>query len=285
MGRLIELRGPWKHQSPAERAILEHSRTLIALGCVIKRKRCFLEHHDWKQVPWGLDPQSKTETSALLDILMDLGGLLEDATTLKNSNMDSDCFCLLHDTLSNNIQAHLNQLYSWRAKWGIANPNFCHEVPNYSLFEHSRNLFPTILQFSDISKATTITTYNATLLLLLKLGEEVAGQKFSSSSVSPPISSSNLVFSKPSLEHYPLRSTPQLRAIATEICKSAEYQLLEHHCSVGAFSLVFPLRVAYQTFEQGSPEKDWLERMMKRVAEVSGWEIGRNIGSDEAVGR
>jgi hypothetical protein len=65
-------------------------------------------------------------------------------------------------------------------------------------------------------------------------------------------------------------------AVATEICRSVEYHL-DCGNSAGAFYLVFPLRLAWQTFEDGTREKKWCEAVMGRIADRSGWEVGRGL--------
>jgi hypothetical protein len=122
IGRLIELRGPGRHQSRAERRILENNRATIALGCVVKRQRCVLEHPDWKTIPSSSETiyeKRQSTTSALHDIMMDIGGLMEDADLLQNSNFELDQFLLQKSALLDNIRAHLNDLYAWRIRWEV----------------------------------------------------------------------------------------------------------------------------------------------------------------------
>lgn len=286
VGRLIELRGPWRHQSLAERQILESSRMAIALECFVKRKRCFLEHPDWKIIPWALAPESKTPILLIHDILVDLPGLMEDAIALKRPILSPDHFFYQLQTLSSKLEAHLGELYTWRLDWELANPDACYEVANPSKSEVQDPLFPTILYFTTLTAANEITTYNAILLLILKLGYDAIGSSFMTSALS--IASAPLTISQPVVSSNPLYlpgNAPNPQAIATEICRSAEYHLLDDQRSGGAFFLLFPLRIAYQAFEEGAREKQWLEALMQRVADCSGWEIGRNIGSDTAVGR
>jgi hypothetical protein len=53
--------------------------------------------------------------------------------------------------------------------------------------------------------------------------------------------------------------------------------ILDQHKSVGALMLLFPVRVAYQAFEPGSMESHWLEEVMERIVDLSGFEIGREL--------
>jgi hypothetical protein len=282
VGRLIELRGPWRHQTLLERQFLEWNRVTVVLEHLLKSKHCYLEKPEWKTVPWALEPESKTLMVDLQGILCSMPGMMEDAAALHIPDLAPEQRLLLHQTLSNKIEGHLEELYAWRTVWEEANPHACFEVPNPSALNDKNALFATILHFSNLAAAIEVSMYNAILLLLCRLGYEVIDNNFNPNSPSLlPLSSA---LSSPRALYLPGHARSQ-QAIATEICRSADYHLLEKHSGVGAFCLLFPLRVAYQVFDDGAREKAWLEGLMKRVAELSGWEIGRNLGSDAAIGR
>jgi hypothetical protein len=191
---------------------------------------------------------------------------MEDAAALQYPTLSPNQLFLQHQELSINIQAHIAELYVWRTNWELANPSACYEVLNPSSSEHGELLFPSILHYSTLTAPCEVTTYNAILLLLLKLAYEIIGPGFNLSFRSP------FTVRFPTLS-YPLLSNPLYlpghapspQAIATEICRSAQYHLLEEQSSAGAFYLLFPLRVAYQAFEDGDPEKVWLEALMERT--------------------
>jgi hypothetical protein len=271
----MQLHGPWKFQNPAARYLLEGNRVTIALECLIKRKRCFLEHPDWKTIPWAADVGSKTMGLLLHDILCDVPGLLEDAITLQRSK-GGDQKLSLHRELSTKILVHLRTLYEWRASWQQQNPSSCHEVP--TSFLDSQSLFPMVFYYSDLSAANEICFYNAILLLLLNLGSKVIGLSFDHSLPSLHLPR-DLDFSPLYAPGLALNAD----AVATEICRSVEYHLLHTASSVAAFFLLFPLRLAYETFKTTSDESQWLSGMMKNIADMSGFEIGRTLGRKEVV--
>jgi len=214
----------------------------------------------------------------LHDILCDIPGLTEDAKVLHRPGLPPQQRKIAHTLLSNNIVLHLQQLYNWRTRWDQLNPSACYETnsrekhwQSSKLDAQDELLFPTVLYYTCLETANEITTYNGTLLLLLKLGFQTIGPSFdtsySSPSIPPACTGSPL---------YPPGSALSAVAIATEICRSAEYHL---NCgnSAGAFYLVFPLRVAWATFEDGTREKIWCESMMGIIADRSGWEVGRGL--------
>jgi hypothetical protein len=127
VARLIELRGPWRHQSLHERHLLEINRITIALNYLLKRRRCFLEQPDWIPIPWALDPESKTPILRLHDILCAMPGLAEDGMNLKMSHIAFDRLKLVHESISEKILDHLHPLYEWRALWEKENPEACHK--------------------------------------------------------------------------------------------------------------------------------------------------------------
>jgi hypothetical protein len=271
VGKLIELQGPQRFQNTAQRNLLEGNRVTIALECLIQKKRCFLEHQDWKTIPWAADPESKTLVFYLHDMLCDVPGLLEDATNLQHSNLEMDQRMSLHRDLSSKILVQLQTLYEWRVLWQQQNPDSCYEVPT-STPDHAA-FSPTVFYFSTLSAANEICFYNALLLLILRLGFQVIGPTFASTYPSLHLLGM--------LDYGPL-SPPGLatdaQTVATEICKSVEYHLLHPASSAAAFFLLFPLWLAYPAFEPDSKESQWLSDVMRKIADMSGFEISRNLG-------
>jgi hypothetical protein len=96
---------------------------MIALKCLAKKRRCFLEHPDWKTIPWTLESEPKTPSKLIQDLLVDLPGLMEDAAALQYPTLSPNQLFLQHQELSINIQAHIAELYVWRTNWELANPS------------------------------------------------------------------------------------------------------------------------------------------------------------------
>lgn len=270
VAKLIEMRGPWRHQGFMDRYLLEGNRVSMALECLMRRKRCFLEHPDWKTVPWALDSKSKTTMNYLHDILCDIPGLMEDAELLQDPHLDSETVKAKHLVLSRKILMELKTLYEWRAGWAKKNQGSWWEVPTSC--PKTKVVFPTAIHFKSLKLANETTIYNTILLLLRRLGFQVIG---------PGFDPSGIYLNLPKgVEYGPLyapRTAPDGRAIATEICRTVEYHLAEERKSAGGFFLLFPLTVACQVFEPDSRETKWLGKTMNRVADSSGFEIGRNL--------
>jgi hypothetical protein len=183
VARLIELRSPWRHQTLYERHLLEINRLTICLSYLLKRKRCFLEQPDWVSVPWALDPSSKTPLLRLQDILCAMPGLVEDATNLKLPQIRSNRLKLMRESLSERIFKHLHSLYEWRALWETENPSSCYELAPINNFPKALGIsidpiFSNVIHFSNLTCAHEIALYNAILILLLRLGDDVIGPTF-----------------------------------------------------------------------------------------------------------
>jgi len=272
IGRLIELRGPEQHQLEPDKEILDSNRVLIVLGCLVKRKRCFLERSEWKIIPWALEPELKQPIHYQQDMLCDIPGLLEDASALHDEALRSDERVHLHTRLSGNIYSHLGALYQWRWEWERNNPHCCYETEKIQAPGEAQPIFPAMLSFASLIRANEINIYNCILLLLLKLGSEVIGPSFNFA-----ISNQTHLHNTSSNPLYLPGQAPNPLAIAAEICRSVDYHLLEHQNSAGAFFLLFPLRLAYQTFNEGTNERRWVVGVLEKIAVMSGFEIGRGL--------
>jgi hypothetical protein len=272
VGRLIELRGPWRHQSPRGRSLLEASRLFIIIDCLVKRKRCFLSSDDWKTIPWAREPKSKISITYLHEILSDVPGLMEDADTIQEgSDMASEDVLARRNLVLQNLTSLWTTLYDWRVSWQLQNPASSWEVPSTT----DQSPFPVVLHFSSLIHANEITLYNAILLLLFRIGFQVVGSAFN-----PLFSTLHL---PQDIDYRPRLlsgSTLNNRAVAIEICKSVEYYLHKERRGGGTFFLLFPLRLAWQTFKPSSTEATWIQGIMEMVADSTAIEISRGLTRD-----
>lgn len=136
---------------------------------------------------------------------------------------------------------------------------------------------PNSYPFQILMIANGVTIYNAILILLRWIGYQVIGPTFDPAGVYIDVPEG--------IEYGPLyapREAPNGQAIAMEICRAVEYHLEEERKSAGGFFLLFPLSVACQVFEPGSREAEWLREVLDKVADSSGFEIGRRFWADGA---
>lgn len=273
VGRLIELRGPWRHQSPRARCILEASKLFIIIDFLIGRKCCFLSSDCWKTIPWAREPEAKTSLSYLHDILSDVPGLIENADTLQFSNMAPCDLLYRHNLVLQNLATIWTTLYQWRVSWQLQNPASIWYVP--SAMDESP--FPVVFHFSSLGHANEINLYHAILLLIIKIDFQVGSS--SSPFFSPLHSPRGIDYHS----HISPNLGLEMRSVAVEICKSVEYQLCKERRSGGTLYLLFPLRLAWQTFEPNSIEAIWIQMIMGMAADSTAIEISRRWTGDVVI--
>ncbi|KAB8239558.1 Zn(II)2Cys6 transcription factor domain-containing protein [Aspergillus alliaceus] len=266
LARITELRGPHRHQTGLGYALLPTLRTCIAVGCLVERKRCFLEDPSWKTTPWAGRMESKTPTDDLHDVLCDIPGLLEDfdKQTIWDPNIPGRA--LFQAQLCQRLLSILKELHCWRWKWQDDFPNTAFSAPlNEPLSPNPTKLprspFKNIIWFTDPCRATELITYDALLLILLRTAELLR------------MHIPNLVSTDLSDPLLPMQGT--IEDIAIEICRMVEYHLQDLQRSSGAFMLLFPLNIAYRNLPARSTEANWLEEIMAVVANIHGFEISR----------
>jgi hypothetical protein len=62
-----------------------------------------------------------------------------------------------------------------------------------------------------------------------------------------------------------------------------DYHLLGKEQNTGALVLLFPLKMAYRNLDRNSREVAWLSRIMQRIADVNGFEMGRHVLRDVSI--
>ncbi|KAK4235351.1 hypothetical protein C8A03DRAFT_17900 [Achaetomium macrosporum] len=72
---LMRIRGPAAHQSGLAHSVFQLLRLHSVFQNIIWCSTNFLAQPDWRDLPWGLHPESKTPFDFLLDILLDLPDL------------------------------------------------------------------------------------------------------------------------------------------------------------------------------------------------------------------
>jgi hypothetical protein len=135
-----------------------------------------------------------------------------------------------------------------------------------------------VIHFSSLTWANEIALYNAILLVLMKLGSEVIGPTFN-----PTVAAAQTLRIHTNDALLFPGEVRDAQEVAIEICKSVHYHLLDHHSSAGAFYLLFPLYMAFQAFAPASREAGWLQAMMMHIANLSGFEISRELRAQTQI--
>lgn len=253
---------------------------------LLERKRTFFEESKWKIIPWALDPAAKSPSNALLDVLCDVPGFLEDEMTFKATNDIP-----LRLGLLTRVEKSLQELYHWRWAWEARNPNAAVEVPAKAPADYKRSEIPpgleTALHYKNWLQANEICLYNAVLLWVLRFLGELRPAAFpypspspssQHSSPSPPAASSPQ--SNQSSDDYsylqdhifanmprtPLLLPGQARSLrqpAMEICRSFEYILDTFTKSDDtALSWLMPISLAYYVVQDDEEYARWIRKKL-----------------------
>lgn len=233
-----------------------------------------MEEEAWKTIPWAR--QRKHLGESLVDVFCDIPGFLEDSKLIQDLSGSGDDVTLLEESLRQRVTSSLERLYDVRRRWECAYPQACYElIPSPSetlcLDQNGNLLFDSTFHFWNMQRANEVIFYNGALLLHLRLLEahpacypeptiKVEGNSLPSVQATNPL----LLPGEGSIED-----------VAREICRLVDYFLLSRINNSGALQLVFPLKVIDRIFDQGSREGKWLKRLMRRIADINGFEISR----------
>ncbi|KAI4086816.1 MAG: hypothetical protein LQ344_007253 [Seirophora lacunosa] len=288
VGRLLEARGPHRHQAAEERMLLEAARPLILAKAVAEGKRCFLEKSDWVTVPWELEPGGKPLVEKLFDAGCPIPGLVEDrkklsvqkqrlaSATAKNNLQPqpdlSDAYHSVASALAARCEQCIHQIRAWKNEWDMQGK--VSEVWSISSVPSAGSDYPYAelglpLAFSDLKRASRYSMYNALLSTFLTIAYEA---RYEASTLSTDIISNAI---NESLILKPGLATPrtdhdyllkQRHDCAIEICRSVPYHNLpgpDHQVS-GIHSIMFPLMAAQQVVAPGGEVFRYIDRVFPR---------------------
>ncbi|KAH6676385.1 hypothetical protein B0J14DRAFT_651807 [Halenospora varia] len=271
--RLIEARGPERHQTRPELDVFEAARLGMVHNYMEKKKRCFLEQPHWQTIPWAKHPEAKDLLSVLCDRKCHLPGLLEDMEALRTGQRATPADVR---NLCQNIHTQLQELYIWRAAWEAEHPNCCSIVE----LKDASIPYSSALHFTSMSRAVEIGHYNTILLQLYRMGRILMGPEFSPTApaTSIPVTRTNQDLLLPA-------DPKSIQDVAMEFLRMVNYELMEPHQSAGYFQVMFPLRVVFEVFRPGSKEWDYCQRLFIEMAENGGFELSRRMMPTGICGR
>ena len=211
---------------------------------------------------------SKTQLDYLVDILCDYPGLLEEADNVLSPKTPPKDNSATWIDIVHQCGEKLTQLSEWQRSW-VSEFELCRYEVDAS---HSSNisieaggpLFPSILYFTDIWRAYECCVHNALRILLLRL-YVLACQMGQRVTASPNDIMADFDEIGASVE-----------TLATEICRSIDY-FLSQHGQIGALLLMFPAQIALLPLDRTSDVAIWLMRVLEKISELDGLEIGRQI--------
>jgi hypothetical protein len=271
--RLIEARGPERHQTRPELDVFEAARTGIMHQYMERKKACFLGTEQWLTVPWLKHPEMKHLFSMICDIKCLLPALLEDMEALRSGQRSSPAE---FRDLCQRVSTQLYNCFLWRGAWEAQNPNCAFIVqindPNVP--------YTDAIYFTSMARAVELGHYNTCFLQLFRMARLLMGPTFS---ITAPAANISVTRTNPALL---LPGDPMtIHDVAMEIIRTTNYELLEPHRSAGYFQLMFPLRTVFEAFRPGSGEWNYCQRLFNEIAEQGGFELAKKFMPNGILGR
>ena len=230
-------------------------------------QRTFLEQQEWKDGPWEQDPSAKSYLDSVTDVLADIPGFLERVTRNKSSsgilfaNVQAE-----NSILQVQLLGVLQQLKELHDSWKVQYPNATWLVPTPSvpILETKSGTCPVcpfdcIIYFSDMARANDFCHYNIALILILQLLEDVAGPQFVQEILH---------------DTFPEHPDWSIQTLALQICRCAEYLLLDIHNSRGYIIFTFPATIAYIVLDKNSIEARYLHYICSLNAKSTAFGFG-----------
>ncbi|OTB07266.1 hypothetical protein M426DRAFT_8993 [Hypoxylon sp. CI-4A] len=311
IGKVLMLCGPEAFQQQPLRNAYEAARATLLVASLFSRRRTFLEHPYWQEVPYALDPCTKPQQSYLLDVLVTIPGFLEennhidDMTWTEDNVFDpsliSDDILDHRTVLCERVAAQLERLYRWRWDWQLKHGQYVAEIkhewqsntpsPRSTESINSPMGFGR-LQFDRAVCADDISLYNAVLMWLMALiwklqpiqAPYIIRECSRRSSMSPTSSPKSPAFSTQRISFEPLYrpgATLSIRDPAMEICRVFDWQCRHREQQVSfddqSCMYLFPLGMARSILDADPDCQKWIDSMVDSNPITSGY--GKGGGS------
>ncbi|KAL3448123.1 hypothetical protein BJX65DRAFT_317692 [Aspergillus insuetus] len=248
--RLIEHRGPENHMYGVEHLFFTELRPYWVSASFSRRAPSFLAREEWKTVPWSAGTTAKNILHFLLDLAVEIPGLLsqyDEITTGINSNiLSAHERSVKQAALWNGLADLTNRFLLWKINWVDGYPDGPPsevEATDDGLFplfqcrdlRTGATITPTKFEYPDLLLTQTMCIYYTTRLILSSVDTRPDGV-----------------------------SRPEQYQLACGICRSLEWYILKSPGNM-INRLAFPVRVAWEAFPDGGPERKFLYAVLKLV--------------------
>ena len=223
--------------------------TLQLMQALTSRKRTFLEKEEWIIIPFHKHPESKTPIQKLLDIVCPLPGLMEDYHLAKAQTLNEEDLGRLCQPILVKVKDMLKKAFRWRWEWERAYDSpVAWEVTvdpktSWTVDDELEPLFPTVIYFKSLDFANEISHYNALVTTLQATGyaisrgpSHVAGWAFSELPFNEQPGKKNPL-------NMPTGDIDTYLDCSKDSMRCVDYFLQEQHRNLGAYSLLYPLRM------------------------------------------
>ncbi|RAK99949.1 Zn(II)2Cys6 transcription factor [Aspergillus ibericus CBS 121593] len=249
--RLIEHRGPENHMHGVEHLLYTELRPYWVAAAMVSRTPSFLASEDWINLPWSANTSRRDILHYLLDLAVEIPALLaqfDDIEATLQSNMFSTHeITVKQASLWSGVADLTNRFRQWKVQW-VDNypdgpPQEVEVLPDDQFpvfqcrdFRTGGIMTPTKFVYPDLRLAQTMCLYYSTRLILSSVDTRPTER------VGP-------------LEQY---------ALGCGICRTLEWYLLNARGNM-INRLAFPVRVAWEVFPDGGPERKFMYEVLKLV--------------------
>ncbi|KAL4894904.1 hypothetical protein BDV59DRAFT_175235 [Aspergillus ambiguus] len=248
--RLIEHRGPEAHVYGVEHLLFTELRPYWVGAALASRQPSFFASDEWKTVPWSAGTTHKDILHHLLDLTVEVPALLARYDELQTSvepAVSAHERTVKQMSLWNGVADLTARLVQWKKKWVDGYPDGppteveAEDTGRFPVFrcrdlQTGAVIAPTKFVYPDLRLAQTMCLYFTTRLILSSVDTRPEGR------VGPP-------------EQY---------ALGCGICRSLEWYILTAPGNM-INRLAFPVRVAWEVFPDGGPERRFLHDVLKLV--------------------
>lgn len=205
------------------------------------RQRIFLEHPEWKEVPWARSTIPKLPMQKLLDVVADIPGLQYESDLFLNTTQGKTAET--KRWMCDRILSRLRNISLWRWQWDIDYPNIAYPVTieprdQLAYLRLQQDLATDSLWFKHFDRAHEYVTYTSGLLLLLQLLDAWDGTFMLKSLFEDLANSDPRTSSEPLL--LPNETTSPARVIK-EIHRTISYFLHPLNGRSGVYAVYHPL--------------------------------------------
>ncbi|KAL4896844.1 hypothetical protein BDV59DRAFT_190785 [Aspergillus ambiguus] len=253
--QLLQTRTPYRHRYGIGRSLFVDLRLYWVSAAVVIRMPTFLASSEWRTVPWPADGPPKDILHQLLDIMVEIPGYLYEVDRMMEllhaSSVSSSTLMASQTTLSERACELDRRLLRWKSVCADTYPlGSWWEEKAYSNKDRGNN-FP-VFQCKDLTTMSVITpsqlVYPDVFLLTSMLYYWAA----------------RLVLSQQDPSLVEVIGVQERYIIACNICRSLESYI--QTVPGGLLSrLMFILRVVYDTFPEGTIEKQYVSQVFSYI--------------------
>lgn len=247
--RLIEVRGPHDHVDRQSHHVFLGARLPILFSAILRRKKTFLAQQEWLTVPWQSMP-CKTYHDVLVDLAVNIPGLLEDFDRLRSSSAPG-----MHAALQDLLRS-FTQLKDTLTRWEHNKKQFARPVLVFHKHREG-DLYP----FDREMSWDNHIFFNASLVYwAVQLVIAMAITQIE-------LFLASLGFPRSSLYVSTASNHQHAHEYATYIAQSIPYALMPDMGALGISHIAFPLCLAYQHFTESGDHRTcaWLIKVCNDI--------------------